>query len=46
MARTAGKKDKKLSKVIDKREPGGWSLKWAEPFTEKSEECESVWQTK
>lgn len=48
MAKTTSKSDKKLKKAIDKREPGEWSLKWANPFTGTLGECDcdSVWQTK
>ena len=48
MARTTSKSDKKLKKAIDKREPGEWSLKWANPFAGTAGECDcdSVWQTK
>ena len=48
MAKTTSKSDKKLKKAIEKREPGEWSLKWANPFAGTAGECDcdSVWQTK
>ena len=48
MAKTTSKSDKKLKKAIDKREPGEWSLKWANPFAGIAGECDcdSVLQTK
>ena len=43
MAKTTGKSDKKLKKPIEKRDPGEWSLKWADPFTAIAGECDCVW---
>ena len=46
MAKITRKTDKKLKKLIEKRESGEWSLRQADPHPEIAEECDCVWQTK